>query len=59
MNLEKFKDELNKVLFISSYLEGDVKVWFKLYLKDYIKNKEDLREDETKALFINYNKFKR
>ena len=59
MNLGKFREELNKVLFIDSYLEGDVKAWFRLYLRDYIENEEGLREDETKALFTSYNKFKR
>ncbi|ETI26600.1 hypothetical protein G647_10428, partial [Cladophialophora carrionii CBS 160.54] len=58
MNPSKFPDELTKVLFTSSYLEGDAETWFRPYLRDYTTNKPADRSTDTGAIFGTYKGFK-
>lgn len=59
MNPRKLQNELDKVLFTGSYLEGDAEAWFRPYLKDYVENEADERDGETTALFASHETFKK
>ena len=49
----------DKVLFVASYLREDIFKWFKLIIKDFLKNRKEDREFEMKKIFTNVVIFKK
>ena len=49
----------DKVLFAASYLREDVFKWFKLIIKDFLKNRKEEREFEIIRIFTNVINFKK
>ncbi|KIW87012.1 uncharacterized protein Z519_12309 [Cladophialophora bantiana CBS 173.52] len=47
-----------KILFMGSYFEGDAEAWLRPFVKDYMENEGDDREDETINLFETFIGFK-
>ena len=59
LNIEAFKDEPSKVLYIASYLEGDIYQWFVLRVQEWI-DIGDAKQTpySTKVMFNDYDAFK-
>ena len=49
----------DKILFVASYLREDVFKWFKLIMKDFLKNKKEERKFATVKIFTNVINFER
>ena len=49
----------NKILFAASYLKEDIFKWFKLIMKDFLKNKKEKRKFATVRIFTNIINFER
>ena len=45
-NTAQFLTDQEKVLFAASYLEGPAFAWFNIYLRDYLDNQADPKEQE-------------
>ncbi|KIW99341.1 uncharacterized protein Z518_11416 [Rhinocladiella mackenziei CBS 650.93] len=58
MNPTDFQNDLQKILFMGSYFEGDAEAWLRPFVKDYMENEGDDREDETINLFETFTGFK-
>jgi hypothetical protein len=59
MNHKKLVNKSDKVLFITMYLTGPVFDWFEPFIRDYQTHDPDNQDDETKAMFASYAKFKK
>ncbi|SLM33607.1 hypothetical protein BofuT4_P055740.1 [Lasallia pustulata] len=59
-NKALFKQEQDKVIYASYYLQGEAEAWFRPYLKDWLRhcdtNPEDA-DDNTLELFKSFGKF--
>ena len=58
-NLDKFKTEVDKVMWAISFLRGAAFDWIEVFLNDFMDNKEDSREPETDAIFGSYAEYKK
>jgi hypothetical protein len=59
-NLEKFKSEVDKVMWAVSFLRGSAFDWIEFFLNDYVDNpSDDDREPETLAIFGSYAEYKK
>ena len=59
-NLEKFKSEVDKVMWAVSFLRGSAFDWIEFFLNDYVDNpSDDNRELETLAIFRSYMEYKK
>jgi hypothetical protein len=58
-NLDKFKSEVDKVMWAVSFLRGAAFDWIEVFLNDFMDSKELEREPETVDIFSSYAKYKK
>jgi hypothetical protein len=63
VNRTKFTNDASKVLYASTCLSGAAYKWFEPFLKEYLEQeanpKEDEARDDTQAIFRDYSVFKK
>ena len=59
VNSTKIPNEAGKVIFISTYLHGQVQDWFEPYIRDYYRKKPKEQSDTTINIFSEYRNFRR
>ena len=57
-NVDRFPTDKHKVLFASTYLRGPAFEWFNSFLTDFLNNKPDKSDNNTKKITQNYLNFK-
>ncbi|GCB18984.1 protein LDOC1 [Aspergillus awamori] len=58
MNKEKLRNEVDKIFFASTYLNGTAFNWFEPYIRDYQEKPVGEQDDDTKRIFASYARFK-
>ena len=58
-NLDKFKTEVDKVMWAVSFLRGAAFDWIEVFLNDFMDSKDDDKEPETNAIFGSYQEYKK
>ena len=59
-NKKLFRGEVDKVMYASYYMQGDVEAWIWSYLKDWMQhfNNQEDADNKTRDIFKSFNKFR-